>query len=108
MAGPGVCPAGYQRRQGIGRVPAGPLRGPDKGNEYICQDSSLVAWLTQSTGVPGSRPTAADIFCWCTHNYTVTQTVQICGIILTAFYAAYILLLLRMIDLHRIKNVQKK
>ena len=31
------------------------------------QDSSLVAWLTQSPGVPGSSPAAADIFPWCTH-----------------------------------------
>ena len=30
------------------------------------QDSSLVAWLTQSPGVPGSNPAAADIFPWCT------------------------------------------
>ena len=34
---------------------------------YICHDSSLVAWLTQSLGVPGSNPSAVDIFSWCTH-----------------------------------------
>ena len=44
----------------------------DEGNKarYIIlrrQDSSLVAWLTQSPGVPGSNPAAADIFPWCTH-----------------------------------------
>ena len=31
------------------------------------QVSSLIAWLTQSPGVPGSNPAAADIFPWCTH-----------------------------------------
>ena len=30
------------------------------------QVRSFVAWLTQSPGVPGSNPAAADIFPWCT------------------------------------------
>ena len=30
-------------------------------------NSSLVAWLTRSKGVPGSSPAAADIYPWCTH-----------------------------------------
>ena len=29
--------------------------------------SSLIAWLTQSPGVPSSSPAAADILPWCTH-----------------------------------------
>ena len=43
------------------------------------QGNSLVAWLTQSPGVPGSSPVAAYIFTWCTNNFSVTQTVQIRG-----------------------------
>ena len=56
---------------------------------YICQDNSLVAWMTQSSWVPGSIPSAADIFSWCTHMHAVTQTVQIRGILMTSIAAAY-------------------
>ena len=57
-------------RAGTTRASAGFLQGlpvvPTRG--YICQDSSLVEWLTQSPGVPGSCSSAADIlFSWCTH-----------------------------------------
>ena len=61
--------------------------GPDKGI-YIYHDSSLVAWLTQSPGVPGLSPSADDIFSWCTHMPPL------------------LLLLLRMTDSRSIKNVQ--
>ena len=44
---------------------------------YCRQDSSLAASLTQSPVVPGSNPTAADVFPWCTHIHP--YTVQIRG-----------------------------
>ena len=50
---------------------------------HVNLTSSLIAWFTQSPGVPGSTPAAADLFPWCTHNYTVTQTLQIYGIMTT-------------------------
>ena len=58
--------------------------------------------VNSEPGVPGSSPSAADIFSWCTH-YAVTQTVQIGGIIMMP----PILLLLCMTDSRRIKNVEK-
>ena len=55
-------------RAGTARASAGFCRASQGSRQgYICQDSSLVAWLTESPGVPGSSPSAADIFSWCTH-----------------------------------------
>ena len=48
----------------------------------------MVAWLTQSPGVPGLSPSAAAMFSWCTH-YAVIQSVQIRGILMTATAAAH-------------------
>ena len=78
-------------RAGTARASAGSLQGLAgvTTRVYICQDSSLVAWLTQSPWVPGSIPSAADIFSWCTHMHAVTQTVQIRGILMTSIAAAY-------------------
>ena len=60
----------------------------------------MVAWLTRSPGVPGSRPVVTDIFPWCTHVYAVTQTVQIRGIIMTSEQ--------HITDSRRTKNVPQK
>ena len=56
-------------RAGTAGASAGVLQGLSgvPTRVYICQDSSLVAWLTQSPGVQGSSPSATDIFSWCTH-----------------------------------------
>ena len=43
------------------------------------QDSSLVAWLTKSPGVPGLSHAAAEIFHWCSDPVTV----EIRGILMT-------------------------
>ena len=81
ITGAGPVPVGIQNgtppgavkckvyRAGTARASAGFLQGfsgvPTR--VYICQDSSLLAWLTQSPGVPGSSPSAADVFSLCTH-----------------------------------------